>query len=112
MSLNLNPDFKNNYKYITKEKLKETGEWYLYHHRNNEGIQLPCVVLTFFLMFLPGGVLALVVMPLIYIRMCNANNESLNNDPEVLRMRERWKMEHLKCSYKEWIKVKNIIGIE
>lgn len=93
-----------------KEHMKQsTGEWYLYHHINNENALLPVIVISFLTLFLHGGILISMFVWVMYILYCVANNNALNNDPVILKDREAWKKIHQEKG--DWEECKRILGI-
>ena len=88
---------------------KNTREWYLYHHFNNENALLPVVIISFLTLFLHGGIIISVFVWLMYAFYCVANNSSLNTNPQILQEREAWKKIHEEKG--DWEECKRILGI-
>ena len=95
---------------INKKHLKNTHEWYLYHHYKNEDTLLYVIVISALAFFVKPGVIWSFVVWFIYLLYCDSNNQKLNNDPDILEEREWWKQRHIKKG--EWEECKQILGIE
>ena len=75
---------------VNKEMLKQTGEWYLWHHYKNENALLYVIVGSFLAFFMHSGWIISLFIWIIYGIYCTKNNQNLNNNPEILRDREWW----------------------
>lgn len=69
-------------------------EWYLYHHFDNEKPIIPLIVLSCFFLICNGGTLMLLITWGFYFAWASANNQKLDNDPEILKQRESCKLAH------------------
>lgn len=96
---------------ITKHLLKHiTGEWYLYHHIQNENALIPVAIFSFLTFFCKGGWIVSILAWFGYLVYCEYNNEKLNNDPQILIERAQWmKIRIEKGQVEEY---KQILGIK
>ena len=95
---------------ITKKNLKQTGEWYLYHHWSNENALLPIIVISFLTFFLHNGWLISLIIWIGYAVYCVNNDLELDKNPDILRKRAWWTEEHKRLG--EWEKCKEVLGIQ
>jgi hypothetical protein len=69
-------------------------EWYLYHHIKNEEPIIPLIVLSCFFLICNGGFIMLLLAWGFYFNWASNNNKELDNDPEILKKREKCKSMH------------------
>lgn len=94
-----------------KQQMKHiTGEWYLYHHIDNENALIPAIVISALAFFINPGVVWSFVVWIYYLVYCDINNQKLDNDSIILKEREGWKNLHIKKG--DWEECKQILGIE
>lgn len=94
---------------INKEMLKQTGEWYLWHHIKNENALLYIIVISFLTLFMNSGWIISLIVWLLYSLYCYKNNQKLNNNKEILKERKLWMEYYEKKGLLE--EYKKVLGI-
>lgn len=95
---------------MTKEWLKKTGEWYLYHHYKNENNLFYTIIISCIVVFFNNGILFAISIWFYYLCCCAANNRKLDEDPDTIKERESWMKFHEKKGDVE--EYKRILGIK
>lgn len=94
---------------MTKEWLKQTGEWYLYHSYKNPNSIFYTAIGSLVAMFFRDGFWCVLVLWVFCALTCFSNNKALDNNPEILEEREKRMNQHIKDGDVE--EYKRVLGI-